>query len=83
MTAAKRPQCDDCGGELACRSCDDTRPLATDLDEGWWVRTSSYLGVTEESVVLRGATKAAARSELMRRAREIGKLLKVHVSVEQ
>lgn len=33
----KRPQCENCGHDLACKGCDDTRPKAEDLYTGWLI----------------------------------------------
>lgn len=35
MREPKQPNCVDCGQELACRECNDTRPTAGDLYAGW------------------------------------------------
>ncbi len=33
----QRPKCEDCGTDLVCESCDDTRPKAEKLDAGWLI----------------------------------------------
>ncbi len=35
----KQPDCQECGHELGCRSCNDIRPKAEELYPGWTLRT--------------------------------------------
>ncbi len=39
MNATAAAACESCGGELKCPGCDDTRPTAEDLYQGWLLRS--------------------------------------------
>lgn len=39
MNEPKQPNCEECGSELQCRNCNDTRPKAENIYAGWRLLT--------------------------------------------